>query len=39
MIEEDENITKIKIAVNSLNNITQENSYMAQESANISKNV
>ncbi|KLI14107.1 methyl-accepting chemotaxis protein [Brachyspira hyodysenteriae] len=39
IIEEDDNITQIKMAVNSLNDITQENSYMAQESANLSKNV
>ena len=39
IIEEDDNITQIKMAVNSLNDITQENSYMAQESTNLSKNV
>ena len=38
-MQEDENIAQIKIAVDQLNDITQENSFMAQESAELSKNV
>ena len=39
IMQEDENIAQIKIAVDQLNDITQENSFMAQESAELSKNV